>query len=70
MAGEPEQMKVMRRLTASGVSRHASEMAGVYHFLASRASTPLTGSLLGADDGISAGLSNDVLGSLTREAAE
>lgn len=50
--------EVITMITATGVFRDADELAGTYHFLASRASSPLTGATIQADDGISAGLSS------------
>ena len=55
------QIEMIRRMTANGVYRSAAEMAPVYHFLASGASATLTGSLVGAHDGIAAGYSAEVL---------
>jgi NAD(P)-dependent dehydrogenase (short-subunit alcohol dehydrogenase family) len=54
-------LEVIRRMTANGVYRKAAEMGPVFQFLASAASAPLTGSLVGAHDGISVGYSKDVL---------
>jgi NAD(P)-dependent dehydrogenase (short-subunit alcohol dehydrogenase family) len=45
----------IRMFTQTGVIRRADEMGGVYRFLASSASAPLTGATVQADDGISAG---------------
>ncbi len=54
-------LEVIRRMTASGIHRKAAEMGPVYQFLASTASATLTGSRVGADDGISAGYSAEVM---------
>ena len=62
MSGEATgAIEMLRRLTANGVVRKAIEMGPVYQFLASDASATLTGSLLGAHDGIAAGLSAEVV---------
>lgn len=58
------QVEVIRRMTANGIHRKASEMGPVYQFLASPASATLTGSLVGAHDGISVGYSAEVMGYL------
>ena len=55
------ELEVIRRMTANGVYRKAAEMGPVFQFLASAASTPLTGSLVGAHDGISIGYSAEVM---------
>jgi len=55
------ELEAIRRMTANGVYRKAAEMGPVFHFLASDASAPLTGSLVGAHDGISVGYSKEVL---------
>ena len=55
------QVEVIRRMTANGVYRQAREMGPVYQFLASPASVTLTGSLVGAHDGISVGFSAEVM---------
>lgn len=49
--------EMIRSLTATGIVRKSHEMGGVYQFLASNISGPLTGAIIGADDGLSAGLS-------------
>lgn len=54
-------LEAIRRMTANGMYRKAAEMGPVFQFLASDASAPLTGSLVGAHDGISVGYSKDVL---------
>ncbi len=48
-------------LTVNGAHRRADEIVGVFHFLASDASAPLTGGIVDADDGIGAGLSGQLL---------
>jgi 3-oxoacyl-[acyl-carrier protein] reductase len=57
----PEDAQIIRVLTASGVVRQPREMGGVFHFLATEASAPLTGAIVQADDGISAGYSLEVM---------
>lgn len=59
-AGSPE-VEGVRRMTANGVFRRPEEMAPVFQFLASDASVTLTGSLVGAHDGISVGYSAEVM---------
>lgn len=54
-------MELIRRMTANGRYRTAADMGPVFHFLASPASETLTGSLVGAHDGISIGYSHEVL---------
>ncbi len=53
--------ELIRRMTVNGIERRATEMGPVFQFLASDASGPLTGSLVGAHDGIPAGFSHEVL---------
>lgn len=55
------EVETVRRMTANGVFRRAAEMGPVFQFLASDASATLTGSLVGAHDGISAGYSAEVM---------
>ena len=55
------ELDVIQRMTANGVFRAAAEMGPVFQFLASGASAPLTGSLVGAHDGISAGYSHEMM---------
>lgn len=62
--------EIIRRMTATGVHRKAAEMGPVFHFLASDASASLTGSLVGAHDGIPAGYSAEVLQHLTADLGE
>ena len=59
------ELEVIRRMTANGIYRQAAEMGPVFQFMASAASAPLTGSLVGAHDGISVGYSAEVMGYLT-----
>ena len=54
-------VELIRRMTANGAYRRAAELGPVFQFLASDASATLTGSLVGAHDGISAGYSHQVL---------
>lgn len=61
------EVELIRRMTANGIHRAAAEMGPVYQFLASDASAPLTGSLVGAHDGIPVGLSHEVLRHLTAD---
>jgi len=49
-------------ITATGIERDPSELAPIYHFLASDAAAPITGATVQADDGMSAGLSSLLLG--------
>lgn len=71
MAGESTgDLEVIRRMTANGIHRKAAEMGPVYQFLASPASATLTGSLVGAHDGISVGLSAEVMSHLTADLTE
>ena len=60
-------LELIRRMTANGVFRKASEIAPVFHFLVSDASAPLTGSLVGCHDGISIGYSQEVMAHLAAE---
>jgi NAD(P)-dependent dehydrogenase (short-subunit alcohol dehydrogenase family) len=55
------ELELIRRMTATGVHRAAAEMGPVFQFLASDASAPLTGSAVGAHDGISVGFSHEVM---------
>lgn len=65
--GSTGELEVIRRMTANGKIRKAAEMGPVFQFLASDASSPLTGSLVGAHDGIAAGHSHEVLRHLTAD---
>ena len=65
--GTSAEVEVVRRMTASGVFRQAREMGPVFQFLASDASTTLTGSLVGAHDGISVGYSAEVMSCLNAD---
>jgi len=60
-------VELIRRMTANGRYRTADEMAPVFHFLASPASVTLTGSLVGAHDGIPLGFSAEVMGHLAAD---
>lgn len=60
-------LELIRRMTANGIYRKAEELAPVFHFLASPASATLTGSHVGAHDGIPAGFSHEVLGYLAAD---
>ncbi len=53
--------ELIRRMTANGALRRGAELGPVFQFLASDASITLTGSLVGAHDGILAGYSREVL---------
>ena len=55
------ELEVIRRMTANGTYRKAAEMGPVFQFLASDASLLLTGSMVGAHDGISVGYSAEVM---------
>ena len=61
---------VIRQFTANSTIRQPPEIAPVFHFLVSDASTPLTGSLVGCHDGIPAGFSLGVVSRLAAAAAE
>lgn len=68
MAGESTgELEVIRRMTANGKFRTADEMGPVFQFLASPASATLTGSAVGAHDGIPLGYSKEVLSHLTAD---
>jgi len=54
----------LAHLTAPGAIRPAADMGPVFQFLASQAAAPLHGATVQADDGMSAGLSETVLGGL------
>ncbi len=69
LAGSAPTTELIRRLTAGGIVRQAHEMAPVFHFLVSDASVSLTGSRVGCDDGISAGLSRAVITALSADVA-
>lgn len=69
-AGSTAELEIIRRMTANGVARKAAEMGPVFQFLASPASAPLTGSLVGAHDGISVGYSAEVMQYLSAEGPE
>lgn len=60
-------LELIRRMTANGVFRKASEMAPVFHFLVSDASATLTGSLVGCHDGIPLGYSHEVMARLAAD---
>lgn len=66
-AGATGELEVIRRMTANGVYRSAADMGPVFQFLASAASAPLTGSLVGAHDGISAGYSAEAMRHLSTD---
>lgn len=71
MSGESTgDLEVIRRMTANGVFRRAEEMGPVFQFLASSASATLTGSALGAHDGISIGYSQEVMTHIAQELPE
>lgn len=55
------ELEMIRRLTANGIHRKAAEMGPVFQFMASPASVTLTGSLVGAHDGIPVGISHEVI---------
>lgn len=68
VASAPE-FDVIRKMTANGTLRQPHEMAPVFHFLVSDASSALTGSLVGCHDGISAGYSHEVMAHLATDLA-
>jgi NAD(P)-dependent dehydrogenase (short-subunit alcohol dehydrogenase family) len=57
-------VELIRRMTANGRYRQAADMAPVFQFLASPASVTLTGSSVGAHDGIPLGFSAEAIGHL------
>jgi len=57
-------VELIRRMTANGRYRKAADMAPVFQFLASPASVTLTGSSVGAHDGIPLGFSAEAIGHL------
>ena len=62
MAGESTgALEVIRRMTANGTYRKAAEMGPVFQFLASPASATMTGSAVGAHDGLSIGFSHEAM---------
>ena len=63
-------LELIRRMTANGVLRRASEMAPVFHFLVSDASATLTGSLVGCHDGIPLGYSHEVMAHLAADLSD
>ena len=67
-AGTPDE-ELIRRMTANGIVRRAEEMGPVFQFLAAEASAPLTGSFVGAHDGIPLGFSAEVLDRLGSDLA-
>lgn len=64
------EVETVRRMTATGVFRRPGEMGPVFQFLASDASATLTGSLVGAHDGISVGYSAEVMSYLSAGLAD
>ena len=62
--------ETVRRMTANGMFRQAAEMGPVFQFLASDASATLTGSLVGAHDGISVGYSAEAMSYLSADPGE
>jgi 3alpha(or 20beta)-hydroxysteroid dehydrogenase len=61
MQGSTGDAENIRVLTATGVLRKPVELGPTYQFLASAASLPLTGAIVGADDGLSAGFSVELM---------
>lgn len=57
-------VELIRRMTANGHYRKAADIAPVFQFLASPASVTLTGSSVGAHDGIPLGFSAEAIGHL------
>jgi|GEM_PF-933877 len=51
----------IRAMNQSGKVRQPEEMGPIVQFLLSAAAAPVTGTILGADDGLTAGLSNELL---------
>lgn len=58
---------IVTTLLVTGKLREPEENVGLYHFLASEASAPMTGSNLVADDGLTAGFSLGVIGKILGE---
>ncbi len=58
MSGSTGGAEFIQALTLTDTIRNASELGGVYQFLASSASAPVTAALIAADDGLSAGMSD------------
>jgi NAD(P)-dependent dehydrogenase (short-subunit alcohol dehydrogenase family) len=61
MQGSTGDAENIRVLTATGILRKPAELGPTYQFLASAASLPLTGAIVGADDGLSAGFSAELM---------
>ena len=61
MSGSSGSGEFIRAFTLNGAFRPAHEMAGVYQFLASAASAPVTAAILAADDGLSGAVSPAVM---------
>lgn len=59
--------ELIRRMTANGQYRKAADMAPVFQFLASPASATLTGSSVGAHDGIPLGFSAEAISHLSAD---
>jgi len=68
--GATPEADVITMLTVGGTFRRAAEIAPVYRFLASDASALLTGGVVAADDGITAGLSTTLMERATAERRE
>jgi NAD(P)-dependent dehydrogenase (short-subunit alcohol dehydrogenase family) len=66
MAGSTGTLEFIRTLTLSGKVRVPAELGGTFQFLASDASAPVTGAIIAADDGISAGLSPAAMDAIMR----
>ena len=66
-AAGSDEVETVRRMTANGVFRQPNEMGPVFQFLASDASATLTGSQVGAHDGISVGYSAEVMSLISAE---
>ncbi len=66
MIGDPDnaeaELDMLSAFTATGAIRQPEEMAPAFQFLASRASTPCTGSLLAFEDGALAGVGTGLIG--------
>ncbi len=70
MSGSTGSLEFLRTLTMTGKVRMPVELAGTFQFLASAASEPVTGAIIAADDGISAGVSQTVMDCIAAQLQE
>ena len=66
MGGSTGALEFIRTLTINGEVRVPADLGGTFQFLASDASKPVTGAIIAADDGISAGLSPATMDAIMR----